>query len=114
MKRVSLLSVMLLAALTAGYGQGSLGVEMILTVADTATTTWDSVWIGPSTREKILTVTNDGAVNLYVALEDDTAAGEYAILKQNEVFTIERLQSTHFIRLKSASSTALYRVRSLR
>lgn len=105
---------MLLVVLQLGYGQGSLGVSKILTVADTATTTWDSVFVGPANSEKILSVTNDGSVNLYVALGNDTASGSYAILTQNEVLTIERLQFTRFIRTKSASSTALYRVRALR
>jgi len=79
--------------------------------ADTSTTAWDSVYIGPQILRKCLEVINDGSVDLYLAFMNDTSAGQYISIKSDELFIYKTIQGVNFIRTKSASTTCLRRVR---
>ena len=111
MARIITLALFILAFSAVGEGQGFVEVSTIKTTSVTATVTWDSTHLGSGTSTKTLEVINDGTPNLHVALGNDTASGNYVVLKQNEKLRIERLSnSKRFIRAKSASSTAAYRI----
>lgn len=82
--------------------------EIVDTTA--ATTSWDSVWVGPPGWVKYVTVTNYSAsVYLYVALENDTTNGQKTIifLKPNATKTWSNglARSRRFIRTKASSGT---------
>lgn len=115
MKPGLLLVLMVLACSAVGVGQGFVEVSTARTIIDTASVTWDSNYVGSGRLPKVLEVLNEGTPNLYVSLESrDTAAGRYFIVKQNEKLRIDRLVETAYIRAKSASSTAIYRINILR
>lgn len=79
-------------------------------VIDTAGTTFagDSVYVGYT--DKQLEIMNDGAVNLYFAVRNDTASPKFYILKAGEKRYFEKVGDVGFIRLRAASSTCPYRV----
>jgi len=111
MKRALILTLLALGLSAVGGAQGFLNISTVKTITDTAQVTWDSNAVGPKGSPKSLEVLNEGSVALFVSIGNDTATGRYAILKQNEKLRIERLSpEKYFIRAKSASSTAIYRI----
>jgi len=83
--------------------------------SDTATVTWDSVAIGGKNLAKHIEITNTSAtIPLLVAFEDDTVAGTYFTVPVSSTRTLPYVIQRSYLRTKTASSTAVYRILTLR
>jgi hypothetical protein len=76
----------------------------------TATISWDSLFLGTASDEKLVEVLNDGAVKLTWTYNNDTGAHAGWVLKAGEFSPTLRSNSVGWIRVKCASGTCAFRL----
>ncbi len=109
--RTLVLGTLLLLICCVGQAQftGYHATEYTLSDTTAATTSWDSVYIGPYSQTKYLFVKNQGGGILKFGLENDTSLTKCIFLRQGESYYFDHgVVNRKWIRTKGSATVNRY------